>query len=692
MSAIRDKSYVGIYGSSLRSLSEVAQELGLRTSVAKMTWRQLQEEAPTPFIAHWNNDHFVVVYKIRKNKVYVADPAKGKLVYSLMDFTKGWIGRSPEGVGMGLFVEPTPQFYSYDEEPTSAKRFAFWLTYLKPYRKLFIQVFLGLILSSLLQLVFPFTTQAVVDYGINTRNIQFIYLILIAQAVLTVSSAVVGFIQGWLYLHIGARISIALISDFLAKVMRLPLSFFDSKKVGDILQRIGDHKRIQSFLTGSALSMLLGVFHFLIFGIIIAFYSLSILWVFLIGNLVYAGWVLLFMKKRKQLDLLQFERAAENQTGLIQIVTGIQEIKLNNIETEKRWEWEQLQVKLYRLGIRSLSLNQYQSSGALLINQFKNLVITYMAARSVIDGDMTLGMMVSMQYMLGQLQGPIDQFIGFTQTVQDAKLSLERLSEIHEHPNEQVEIREPLTPSSFSIHLHQIGFQYHGPHSKEVLKNISFSIPEKKITAIVGSSGSGKTTLLKLLLKFYVPVKGKITVGNTPLNEINIRWWRDQCGSVMQDGFIFTDTVLRNVVVKDEPVDKHRLHYALHVSNLTEVINQLPQQLQTKLGAEGHNLSQGQKQRILIARAIYKNPSYVFFDEATNALDATNEKIIINNLGLFFKGKTVVIVAHRLSTVRHADHIVVLDKGYVVEEGTHDTLVGVRGTYYNLIKNQLELS
>jgi len=415
--------------------------------------------------------------------------------------------------------------------------------------------------------------------------------------------------------------------------------------------------------------------------------------VFLFGSILYALWVIIFMKKRKELDYKRFAQMADNQSNVIQLITGMQEIKLNNCEKQKRWEWERIQARLFKVSVKSLALNQYQQAGSMFINELKNIIISFMAAAAVIHGEMTLGMMMAVQYIIGQLNSPIAQLIGFMQSAQDAKISLERLSEIHEKEDEE-KLEDPklnLLPAKKNIVIEKLSFQYEGPHSEMVLNNIELKIPEKKITAIVGSSGSGKTTLIKLLLGFYAPIKGEITIGDTGLENFSQRMWRSTCGVVMQDGYIFSDTIAKNIAVSEEIVDKEKLLNAVKAANIQDFIETLPLSYNTKIGQDGHGLSQGQKQRILIARAVYKNPEFIFLDEATNALDANNERVIMDNLNEFFKGRTVVVVAHRLSTVKNADQIVVLEKGKIVESGNHQELTKKRGAYYELVKNQLEL-
>ncbi len=695
LQTLRERCHITRAGVSLLGISDAAESIGLRSMGVKVSYNKLCEEQPLPFIAHWNQEHFVVVYKIDKERVWVADPGHGKVSYSKDEFEKCWastvVGDNTQG--LCLLLEPTPLFYSKFDEVNEKSGFGFLFKYLKPHKKFVVQLILGLLIGSLLQLIFPFLTQAIVDVGINTRNISFIYLVLIAQLILFISRMSVEFIRSWILLHISTRINISLISDFLIKLMKLPIRFFDTKMTGDIIQRIEDHSRIERFLTSQTLSVLFSMFNLLLFSIVLAYYSLQIFIVFLIGSSLYFLWVYLFMKKRRDIDYKRFAQMASEQSNLIQLIAGMQEIKLNNCEKQKRWEWERIQARLFRVNVQSLSLSQYQQLGGLFFNETKNIIITIMAALAVVHGQMSLGMMLSVQYILGQLNSPIDQMIAFVHSAQDAKISLERLGEIHGQKDEENTDEEKLTelPMRKGLLLQNVTFQYEGPHSPMVLNKVTIPILERKITAIVGTSGSGKTTLIKLLLGFYTPGAGSIKVGETSLTNFNQSWWRSRCGVVMQDGYIFSDTIARNIAVSDELVDKKKLLYAVKVANLQDYIEGLPLGYNTKIGSEGVGLSQGQKQRILIARAVYKDPDYIFLDEATNALDANNEKVIMENLNHFFNGRTVIVVAHRLSTVRNADQIVVLEKGRVVETGSHFELVESGGAYLNLVKNQLEL-
>ncbi|MBL7967384.1 MAG: peptidase domain-containing ABC transporter [Prolixibacteraceae bacterium] len=691
---LRQLAHITREGVSFLGLSEAAETIGFRTIGARVTLEQLME-APKPCVVHWDQDHFVVVYKYRKNKVYVADPAFGLVEYSEVEFKKHWLAtvRQGEQKGICMLFEPTPKFFESDDDEMSHGNFRFLLKYLKPHRRLVFQLILGFVAGSLIQLIFPFLTQSIVDVGINTQDINFIYLILAAQMMLFLSRMTVDFVRSWILLHISTRINISIISDFLIKLMKMPIGFFDTKMIGDLLQRIGDHRRIERFLTSQSLNVIFSVFNILIFSIVLVMYNLGIFLVFLFGSALYIVWVFLFLRKRRVLDFKRFTQLADNQSKLIQLISGMQEIKLNNYERQKRWEWERIQARLFKVNISSLSLQQYQQAGSVFINESKNIVITILAATAVVNGNMTLGMMLAVQYIIGQMNSPLDQMIEFMQVSQDAKISLERLGEIHTQKDEEQDQEGKLTqlPGQADIVISDLVFQYEGPHSPKVLNNINLTVPRGKVTAIVGTSGSGKTTLVKLLLGFYPPVSGAIKVGESDLAGYQQIWWRNQCGAVMQDGFIFSDTIANNIALTDDEIDKERLAYAVMMANIQEFIESLPLNYNTKIGPEGVGLSQGQKQRILIARAIYKNPEFIFFDEATNALDANNEKVILENLDEFFAGKTVVVVAHRLSTVKSAHQIVVLEKGEMVEIGSHDELTRRQGAYYNLVKNQLEL-
>jgi ATP-binding cassette, subfamily B, bacterial len=710
LQTLRDRSFITRDGVSMLGISDAAESIGFRTQGIRITFDQLANDVQLPCILHWNQNHFVVCYGIkhkrnnlfRKRNLYedsvlsIADPAGDLLTYTKEEFLKCWISTKTEGKerGTALVLFPTPAFYNQDDEKSKSKvSLRYFARYLIPYKMQLLQLALGLGVVSVVQLIFPFLTQSMVDVGIGTNNLSLITLILIAQLVLFVTQLGVDFIRSWIVLHTSTRISISLISDFLIKLMRLPLGYFDTKMVGDIMQRIGDHGRIQSFLTGTSLSVLFSFANFIIFGFILAYFNPLILGIFLLGNTFYVLWVLSFMKIRRELDFKRFYQSSIEQSNMVQIVTGMQEIKLCNCEKQKRWQWERIQVKKFKISAKGLALGQYQQTGSVFFSQATSLIISFIAARSVISGQMTLGMMMSLSYILGQLTGPIGQFIGFSQSLQDAKISLERLGEIHNREDEEdlADIKLSHLPDDKTIHIKDLWFSYDGTDRDYVLENINLDIPENKTTAIVGSSGCGKTTLIKLLLGFYPLTKGNICIGEAPLKNINSHVWRQKTGAVMQEGFIFSDTIAGNIAVGEDDLDKDRLLKAVKIANIREYIDSLPLGYNTIIGMEGKGVSQGQKQRLLIARVIYKNPDYLFFDEATNALDSTNERKIMDNLIGFNKNKTVVIVAHRLSTVQHADNIIVIDKGKVAEQGTHKELTAKKGLYYQLVKNQLEL-
>ena len=718
LQSLRSRSFITRSGVSMLGISNAAEDIGFRTLGYRLSWEQLRDEVPLPCIGHWNQRHFVVIYGIKKQRripcifnrtppeglksnrsrnylIYVADPASGLLKYTEKEFLGCWYSNQKEGIKEGavLLLEPTPEFYNKEAEDRENLKFLYLLNYLKPYRRYIFQLILGLITSSIISLIFPFLTQSLVDTGIGNSNIAFVVMILIAQLILTLSQTANGLLRNWINLHVTSRVSISLISDFLIKLMKLPIAFFDVKLIGDIMQRIGDHNRIRSFLTDSLISIIFAVITLVMYTVIMASYNLGILAVFLIGSLFYVGWVLIFLKRRRELDYKRFQQSAANQSNIVQLVTGMQEIKLNGCEKQKRWAWERIQIKLFKVSLKSMMLNQNQQLGAVFINQAKDILISFLSAHAVIKGEMTLGMMMAVQYIIGQLNAPIQQFIGFTQAAQDARISLERLGEIHNRDDEEKPDDAKINdiPADKDIEIRKLCFQYEGPDSEKVLDNISFIIPAKKITAIVGVSGSGKTTLIKLLLGFYNPVKGDVLIGGTALSRFSQREWRRCCGVVMQEGFIFSDTIAGNIGLTDEMPDKQKIDRATETASIKEFVENLPLGYNTRIGNDGHGLSTGQKQRILIARAVYKEPDFIFLDEATNSLDARNEKAIMENLSAFFKGRTVVVVAHRLSTVKNADKIVVLEKGRLVEEGTHRELVETKGAYYNLVKEQLEL-
>lgn len=687
-------------GISLLSISKAAEVLGFKTTGGIITFEDIIVKSDLPCILHWNQNHFVVLHQIKKGKklkFYIADPGKGFVEYNKEEFLNHWVSTTDkdEKAGVVLLFEPTSKFHeAVPPIVRKKKKLAFLVNYFSKYKKFFFQLIIGLFIGSLLQLIFPFLMQSIVDVGIGDKDISFIWLVLIAQLTLIFSKASIDFIRTRLLLHISTRINISLISDFFIKLMKLPMAFFDSRLLGDILQRIEDHKRIEQFLTTQSLSLIFSVFSFIIFSIVLFIYNITIFLVFLIGSLIYGFWISLFLKKRKTLDYKYFEQQGVNRSKTYQLINGMQEIKLQGSEQQKRWDWEDTQTDLFDTRMEVLSLQQTQSAGSIIINEVKNLIITVISAASVIHGEITLGMMLSIQYIIGQLNSPIEQIMSFIYQWQDVDISLERMNEIHEKEDEENVDRSTKSlckDDSYNIEMKNVSFKYEIHSQRRILNNINLLIPEKKITAIVGESGSGKTTLIKLLLGYYTPTEGAITVGRTPLNKLNLSWWRSQCGTVMQDGYIFSESIVQNITSSSGPPDIERLRYSTASANIDGFIENLALSYNTVIGQEGQGISQGQKQRLLIARAFYKDPQFLFLDEATNALDARNEKVIMENLNNFFVDKTVVIVAHRLSTVKNADQIIVLEDGKIVEQGNHESLTLKRGKYYQLVKNQLEL-
>ena len=694
LNQLRQSSETTRLGINLQFLATAAESINLKSLPAKINFQQLKE-VPLPCILHWNKDHFVVLYKINKDSCYVSDPALGLVKYTKNDFIKHWIGENSKDTtedGVVLLLEPTIDFqkttFDNNHEPL---KFNFIFKYLVKYKSFLMQLVFGLIAGSVLQLIFPFLTQSIVDVGIRNQEINFIYLILIAQLFLFVGRTAVELIRSWILLHLSTRINISMVSDFFIKLMSLPIAFFDSRLTGDILQRLEDHERIEKLLTTSSLNVLFSLVNFLVFGFVLLYYNVSIFVVFLLGSIAYLSWIFLFLKKRKALDYQQFVETANEQSKVIELINGMQDIKLHNAEKQFRWDWEHIQARLFKVSIAQMNWDQYQTIGSAFINELKNIIITVLAAKLVIDGSITLGMMLAISYIVGQLNSPLAQLVDFIRDLQDAKISLERLSEIHNKDEEQLyESSKKTSWQSSNLELDNVTFRYAGVQTP-TLKTLKLSIPKNKVTAIVGVSGSGKTTLMKLLLKFYEPQEGLIKVGKKPLNSISNEQWRAKCGVVMQEGYIFSNSIARNITMDDDAMDIDKLKMATKIANIGDFIEKLPLSYNTKIGAEGLGLSTGQKQRILIARAVYKNPDYLFFDEATSALDANNEKVIIENLQSFFDNKTVVLIAHRLSTVKQAHQIVVLEDGNIKEVGNHITLTNLRGSYYELVKNQLEM-
>ena len=695
LESLRELTYMGKQGVSMLGISDAAEHIGFQSLAVKVTFEQLLKEVPLPSIAHWKTDHFVVVYKANRKYVWIADPSAGKFRLSREEFINNWAKEKDKDspVGILLLLQTTPNFFEREEEKVDKSSFRYVFSYFVKYRSLITQIILGLVLGSVIQLVLPFTMMSIVDVGINYADVNFIYLIVVAQLILYLSQASVEYFRSWILLHVGLRVNISLISDFLIKLTRLPLQFFDSRMTGDLLQRITDHERVQRFLTSTSLISVFSFFNFLIFAIVLAFWSRSVLIIFIVGTIINFLWIYFFLRRRRDLDYKIFDQAAENQGNLIEMIDGMQEIKLHNAEKQKRWAWERIQAKLFRTEVNALRLDQLQRTGALGINETKNLLIVYTVATSVVNGQMTLGMLVAIQYIIGQLNAPINQLVGFIRSMQDAKISLERMDEIHTKKDEENrEEKITLLPEYGNLSLENVSFQYNGPHSDMVLRNISLVIPKGRTTAIVGTSGSGKTTLLKLLLNFYAPSEGVIRLGDVSLNNIHNKLWRSKCGWVNPEGYIFNDTIAKNIALGDEIIDKQKLLKAVKIANIQNFIESLPLGYNTIIGREGLGLSQGQRQRLFIARVVYKNPEYLFLDEATTSLDAYSEFLIMENLNENFLGRTMVVVTHRINTVMNADKIIVLDGGEVAEQGTHDELFKIKGAYYHLLRNQFDFN
>lgn len=707
---LREQCFITRLGVSMLGISDAAEHIGFRSMNVRCDLNQLMNEAPLPCILHWNQQHFVVCYGIEREssrfrnnkeanyKFKIADPGGEKFTITEKEFLKCWISTKHKGKDMGtvLLLDPTPEFYTFSEENSEQqvpRTLATFWRYLIPYKSQLLQLGAGMLISSIVSLITPFLTQSVIDQGIGYNNLSFVTLVLIAQLVITVTMTFVGFVESWISLYMNTKLNITLISDFLRKLMKLPIRFFDTKNVGDLLQRIGDHGRIESFLIATPFTIVFSIVNFIIFAIIMAYYNSTILTIFLVGNLLNVVWILLFMRYRRKLDFSRFAQAAAEQGNLYSLIAGMQDIKLNNCEKQQRWKWERIQIKLFKIGVKGVTLEQVQHVGSMFFTQATSILLSYLSAKYVIEGQITLGVMVAISYILGQLSGPIGQIIGVAHSFQDAKISLERLNEIHNKEDEEFAISDKvaLLPDNKSLKLQDVSFSYNGAERDFVLKDVSISIPENKITAIVGESGSGKTTIVKLLLGFYMPQKGSISISEIPIGEINPHVWRHKIGAVLQESYIFSDTIARNIAPDVDEINKERLLYAATVANIHEFIDSLPLKYNTKIGMEGNGISQGQRQRLLIARAVYKNPDFIFLDEATNSLDTVNEKKIMDNLRTFYIGKTVVVVAHRLSTVKNADNIIVMDKGKVIEEGSHRELIEKRGAYYTLVSNQLEL-
>ncbi|EMY3554045.1 peptidase domain-containing ABC transporter [Flavobacterium psychrophilum] len=704
---LREQSFLTREGVSLLGISEAAQNIGFETITTKINLEQLLD-LPRPCILHWKQKHFVVLEKIKgskKNKkniksffkkdlmFKIADPSYGFLYFKEVDFLSNWI--SDDNKGIALFLNPTEDFHK-SSPPIENKISIKYLTdLLNKHKKQFLWMFICLFLGNLINVAFPFLTQNLIDKGIANKNLSLVQLILFSQISLFLGSMTVEIIRNWIVLKVGTKISITIISDFLKKLLQLPIKFFDTKIIGDFTQRIQDNERIESFLTSQSLVTIFSIISFCIFFVILGYYNYTILFIYLFLTIIAIFWSVCFLKKRSILDFYKFQLKSENQSAIYEIINGVTEMKLNQFQDFKNKEWQKIQEKLFKINTRVLKLYQFQIGGFEIINQIKNIIVTYIAATCVIKGKMTLGELMAISFILGQMISPLNSITTFFYTFQDAKLSLERLSEVQNHEDEENEKLIPLSKinstNQYGIRFQNLSFQYEGPKSPYVLKDINFTIPDGKISAIVGASGSGKTTLMKLLLKFYEPTQGELLFNSENINDLSPKSLRENCGVVMQDGYIFSDTIERNIATGDENINKEKLQNAVKIANIEEFVKSLPLGYNTKIGASGNGISGGQKQRILIARAVYKNPHYIFFDEATSALDAENEKIIHDNLQQFFKGKTVLIIAHRLSTVKNADQIIVLKNGEIAETGNHQQLVQNKGDYFNLVKNQLEL-
>ena len=687
-------------GVSLLGISEAAENIGFQTRGVRLTYAQLTRDVRLPCILHWDQNHFVVMLPLSKwsntNKLKVADPAKGIISFTEREFAQHWHSSENddnEQSGTALLLAPTQDFYERQGDKDNKVSWSMVMQYLQTSRWAIVQVFLALLATSMLSLLVPFLTQSIVDIGINTQNMQYVTIVLIAQLMLIASRAIIDFIRTRLLMKVSVIVNLSILSDFWIKLTRLPIAYFDSHHTGDTMQRLNDNKQIQNFLTGSAMTTLFSLFNFVIYACVLVMYNVKLFFVFVIGTTLYFFWIRIFLHIRRKINYQIFYISAKESNATLQLVQGMQEIKLHNAEHLKRWEWENIQADIFKLNIRSLNFRQFQQAGALLINQGKDILITFMVAHLVIEGKMTFGAMLAVQYLLGQLGNPVEQFVGFSQDAQDAKISMERLNEIHQLKDEEEVTKTYITElrPNKTIRFRKFSFTYPGVGNDPVLNDLNFELTEGKVTAIVGISGSGKTTLLKLLLKFYETYIGDIEVGGTNFKYISSSFWRKQCGAVLQDGYIFNDTIARNIAVGDEVIDYKKLVHSCKMANILSFIESLPNSFNTPLGSEGPGISQGQKQRLLIARAIYKDPEYLLFDEATNALDANNEKLIVENLQEFFKGRTVLVVAHRLSTVKNADKIIVLHQGRIAEEGTHEQLSICKGRYYELVKNQLEL-
>ncbi len=687
----------GVSNKNINFISSVAESIGFRTLKAEVTIDKLKE-LNLPCILPFEDDRLVVLYGIKTieniTRYFISDPVRGIITFSSEEFLKSWV-KSPlkkDGKGVVLALEVTPEFNKNNKGDSEINGIIRVTTYLFRYKKLIVQLFLGLIAASLLQFTLPFLTQSIVDVGIQNFDLNFIYIILFAQISLFAGRTTIEIIRGWILLHIGKRVNISLISDFFLKLMSLPIAHFDTKTVGDVFQRLEDHEKLDNLITASSLNMIFSVFNLLVFGIVLAYYNLSIFSVFLFGSGLYFVWILIFLKRREVLNHRGFEVYSKETTKIVELTNGMQSIKLHNVEKQKRWEWEYIKAQMFDISVEDLKLSQYQDMGASGINELKNIVITFLAAKLVISGSISLGTMLSITYIVGQLNTPMAGLVEFIRDLQDAKISLGRINEIYKEKSENTKVLPQCGSEKLwaSILVENVSFKYSG-NEKKTLDQLCFEIPLNKTTAIVGESGSGKTTLMKLLLKFYEPSEGKIAVGKNALSRISQNDWRNTIGTVMQEGFIFNDTIANNVALGADKIDIENLKKSLYIADIDSFVESLPDSYNTQIGEEGLSLSTGQTQRILIARAVYKNPQFLFFDEATSALDTRTEKNITERLQTFVEDKTMLVIAHRLNTVKNADQILVLGNGRILESGNHETLANKKGFYYELVKNQLEL-
>jgi len=693
---LRDLTYIDKQGVSLLGISHAAEHIGLKSIGAPVPFYRLTEDIPLPAIAHWENDHFIVVYKVKPKEVWVGNPVEKNITkLSKEDFLKGWhkpeLGR--EETGILLLLEPMSDFLEKDGGSERKNGFLHLYTYIKQYRPLLRQILLGIILVSCIQFAFPFLIKSIIDTGIETEDSYFIYLILVAFIVLYLAQTLVETIRNSIIRFVGTKVNAKLMSEFLTKLLKLPIRYFDSHVVGDVLQRIYDNKRVEQLLTSTTTFALFSIGNLIVSSFILFLFNLKIFLLFLVGTTLYFGWAFYCLNKRRALETKRFDYATQNQNALVQLISGIHEIKQHNVELQKRWEWEGIQKKIYDINQDFFGIEQQQKMGTNLINDLKNIIITVVAAHAIIAPDqiMTLGTLVAILYIIGQLNGPMEQIINFLSQAQDAKISIERMNEIHQGIAKEEEASTlNVLPENGDITLEKVTFQYSGPSSPVVLRNINLKIPAGKTTAIVGSSGSGKTTLLKLILGTYQPTKGVVKLGGINLSTINSRLWRDQYGLVAQDGYIFSDTITGNIAFGESIADKRNVIRAAKIANIQNHVEKLRLGYSTIIGPD--NVSGGQKQRYLIARAVYKNPEYLFLDEPTNPLDTYNEMVIMENIEDYFVDKTIVVVAQRLSTIINADHIIVVEDGEIIEQGTHDYLLTIRGAYHQMHRNQTELT